>query len=82
MQIQIELQSQLIELRQLVGELNQEYDRLSSDGQHILDNICDLISEIDVTKCNQEVFKDVVSSIDEGVSLKNQFPRVMADLPD
>ena len=47
----IELQSQLIELRQLVGELNQEYDRLSSDGQHILDNICDLISEIDVTQC-------------------------------
>jgi len=30
----------MIELRQLVGELNQEYDRLSSDGKHILSLLC------------------------------------------
>ena len=39
-------QSQQSELRQLVGELHQEYDRLSSDGQHILSLLCRYVSGV------------------------------------
>tara|TARA_R100001224_G_scaffold27433_1_gene14864 strand:- start:975 stop:1262 length:288 start_codon:yes stop_codon:yes gene_type:complete len=81
----IEMKSENIQLRNNVKDLQEQlqysYKRIYAlTKQHY--ECIRIISEIDVTQCNQEVFKDVVSSIDEGVSLKNQFPRVMSDLPD
>ncbi len=40
----IETQSQLLELRQLIADLYKDYKLLSSDGQHTLDNISDILS--------------------------------------
>jgi len=81
----IEMKSENIQLRNNVRDLQEQlqysYKRINALTKQHYDCIR-IISEIDVTQCNQEVFKDVVSAIDEEVSLKNQFPRVMSDLPD
>ena len=81
----IEMKSENIQLRNNVRDLQEQlqysYKRINALTKQHYDCIR-IISEIDVTRCNQEVFKDVVSAIDEEVSLKNQFPRVMSDLPD
>ena len=81
----IEMKNENTQLRNNVKDLQDQlqysYKRIYAlTKQHY--ECIRIISEIDVTQCNQEVFKDVVSSIDEGVSLKNQIPRVMSDLPD
>ena len=81
----IEMKNENTQLRNNVKDLQDQlqysYKRIYAlTKQHY--ECIRIISEFDVTQCNQEVFKDVVSSIDEGVRLKNQFPRVMSDLPD
>ena len=81
----IEIKNENTQLRNNVQDLQDQlqysYKRINAlTKQHY--ECIRIISEIDVTKYNQEVFKDVVSAIDEEVSLKNQFPRVMSDLPD
>ena len=81
----IEMKNENIQLRNNVQDLQDQlqysYKRINAlTKQHY--ECIRIISEIDVTKYNQEVFRDVVSAIDEEVSLKNQFPRVMSDLPD
>ena len=81
----IEIKNENTQLRNNVQDLQDQlqysYKRIYALTKQHYDCIR-IISEIDVTKYNQEVFKDVVSAIDEEVSLKNQFPRVMSDLPD
>ena len=81
----IEMKNENTQLRNNVKDLQDQlqysYKRIYAlTKQHY--ECIRIISEIDVTKYNQEVFRDVVSAIDEEVSLKNQFPRVMSDLPD
>ena len=81
----IEMKSENVQLRNNVQDLQDQlqysYKRINAlTKQHY--ECIRIISEIDVTQYNQEVFKDVVSAIDEEVSLKNQFPFYMSDLPD
>ena len=81
----IEMKSENIQLRNNVRDLQDQlqysYKRINAlTKQHY--ECIRIISEIDVTKYNQEVFKDVVSAIDEEVSSKNRFPFYMSDLPD
>ena len=78
----IEMKSENIQLRNNVRDLQDQlqysYKRINAlTKQHY--ECIRIISEIDVTQYNQEVFKDVVSAIDEEVSLKNQFPFYVRD---
>jgi len=78
----IEMKSENIQLRNNVRDLQEQlqysYKRINALTKQHYDCIR-IISEIDVTQCNQEVFKDVVSAIDEEVSLKNQFAFYVGD---
>ncbi len=78
----IEMKSENIQLRNNVKDLQEQlqysYKRINALTKQHYDCIR-IISEIDVTQCNQEVFKDVVSAIDEEVSLKNQFAFYVGD---
>ena len=68
-------------VRDLQDQLQYSYRRINALTKLHYECIR-IISDIDVTKYNQEVFRDIVSAIDEEVSLKNQFPFYMSDLPD
>tara|TARA_R100001082_G_C4317328_1_gene139504 strand:+ start:616 stop:858 length:243 start_codon:yes stop_codon:yes gene_type:complete len=76
------MKSENIQLRNNVKDLQEQlqysYKRINALTKQHYDCIR-IISEIDVTQCNQEVFKDVVSAIDEEVSLKNQFAFYVGD---
>jgi|TARA_R110000822_G_scaffold102660_2_gene229134 regulator of replication initiation timing len=69
-----------INVKELQGQLQYSYKRISAlTKKH--EECIHLVSEVDISNYNQDVFKDMVFAIDEEVSLKNRFPKVISDLP-
>ena len=69
-----------INVKELQGQLQYSYKRISALTKKHEESI-HLVSEVDISNYNQDVFKDMVFAIDEEVSLKNRFPKVISDLP-